>query len=336
MSHSMTLRAAAPASPELGPKSATHPAPDHPLNAALRRLVTGTMRGAGAGAGAGQDHGFFTSQDIGRAEVVWAGGRSLDLQIAPDDAAPRLSALIVSRGRARIRQRDSVTELDPGDLCLIRSGRDLELRIDDPFELTLVHVPEQEFAERFPLWRWALFKPIHAAGGAPAVFLDALGSLQRWRDTLGHGNREGLANALIDLMGAVVCFAVPDNTGCVLRSLYQRERVKQFAQRNLQNPDLNVELIAQAVNLSPRQVHRLFAQESVSLMRWVWIQRLENCHRELRNATSAKRTISDIAYAWGFNDQAHFSRAFRKHFGISPREVRRRQARDAGVLATAG
>jgi len=32
--------------------------------------------------------------------------------------------------------------------------------------------------------------------------------------------------------------------------------------------------------------------------------------------------ISQIAYAWGFNDQAHFSRTFRKHFSVSPRHLR--------------
>lgn len=333
MSHSINLGAAAPASPELGPASGRHPATSHPLNAALRQALADAAQAA---TDATEAHAMLTTQDIGRAEIVWARSGSLDLQIDPGDAAPRVSALIVHRGRALIRQGAAATELDVGDLCLIRDASPLELGLDGPCELTLVHVPEQEFAERFPLWRWALAKRIRAAAGAPAVFLDALGSLQRWRETLGHGSQEGLANALIDLMGAVVCFAVPDDTGCVLRSLYQRERVKGFAQRNLQNPDLNVELIAEAVNLSPRQVHRLFARESVSLMRWVWIQRLENCHRELRNASTAKRTISDIAYAWGFNDQAHFSRAFRKHFGVSPREVRRRQASRAAATTAAG
>jgi AraC family transcriptional activator of tynA and feaB len=32
--------------------------------------------------------------------------------------------------------------------------------------------------------------------------------------------------------------------------------------------------------------------------------------------------ISEIAYAWGFNDLSHFNRAFRARFGMTPREWR--------------
>ena len=45
-----------------------------------------------------------------------------------------------------------------------------------------------------------------------------------------------------------------------------------------------------------------------------------------RGATCATRAgrahVSEIAFAWGFNDAAHFSRAFRERFGCSPRELR--------------
>ena len=39
------------------------------------------------------------------------------------------------------------------------------------------------------------------------------------------------------------------------------------------------------------------------------------------------RHISEIAFAWGFNDLSHFGRVFREHFGMSPREFRQSQLR---------
>ena len=39
-------------------------------------------------------------------------------------------------------------------------------------------------------------------------------------------------------------------------------------------------------------------------------------------------SISDICFRWGFNGSAHFSRAFRKEYGLSPREYRRQQVEE--------
>ena len=45
------------------------------------------------------------------------------------------------------------------------------------------------------------------------------------------------------------------------------------------------------------------------------------------NATSPipalhHRSVSDIAFSWGFNDAAHFSRAFKERFRVTPKEFR--------------
>jgi len=41
----------------------------------------------------------------------------------------------------------------------------------------------------------------------------------------------------------------------------------------------------------------------------------------------AHRHVSEIAFAWGFNDLSHFGRVFREHFGMSPRDFRQGQLR---------
>lgn len=44
--------------------------------------------------------------------------------------------------------------------------------------------------------------------------------------------------------------------------------------------------------------------------------------RDLKHASAAHRTITDIAFSWGFNNGAHFSRVFREHTGLSPSDFR--------------
>jgi AraC family transcriptional activator of tynA and feaB len=42
----------------------------------------------------------------------------------------------------------------------------------------------------------------------------------------------------------------------------------------------------------------------------------------LRDVRQRPRHISEIAYAWGFNDLSHFNRAFRQRFDMTPSEWR--------------
>lgn len=267
----------------------------------------------------------FEVRSVGRiavAEVLT--NESVALQVSGHALEPAsLFVWLQLRGVARVEQSGSNADLGSGDLCFLRSSAPTELTLSTG-QVLLVALPETEIADRFPLWRSALARTISGAGGAPAVFLDALRSLCRWRDAIDELSGESIADAIVDLVGAVLCFGAPDDQGCVDRVLYQRQRVKRFARQHLRDPQLSVPLIADRLELSPRQIHRLFANEPMSLMRWIWAERLNQCHRELTSNTSEQRPLSDIAYAWGFNDQAHFSRAYRQRFGLSPREARRK------------
>jgi AraC-like DNA-binding protein len=64
--------------------------------------------------------------------------------------------------------------------------------------------------------------------------------------------------------------------------------------------------------------------EGCSLSDWIWSLRLDAAKRELCDPAQAARSISEIAFACGFNDAAHFSRAFRARFGCPPRDLRPR------------
>jgi len=85
---------------------------------------------------------------------------------------------------------------------------------------------------------------------------------------------------------------------------------------------LSSERIAAACQLSVRHLNRLFAGEGTSLMAHVWERRLTRCHRDLASPTMRGRSITEIAFAAGFLDLSHFSRAYRARYGCSPRDAR--------------
>ncbi|WP_456243458.1 helix-turn-helix domain-containing protein [Tardiphaga alba] len=55
---------------------------------------------------------------------------------------------------------------------------------------------------------------------------------------------------------------------------------------------------------------------------YIWQTRLQNCRR---NSEPGRQTITDVAFSWGFSSSSHFSRVFRKYFGIVPSAIHRAQ-----------
>jgi len=77
--------------------------------------------------------------------------------------------------------------------------------------------------------------------------------------------------------------------------------------------------IASAVHLSPDRFRHLFMQETgVGLRPYLLWLRLESSLSAYVNG----QTLTEAAHAGGFADSAHFSRTFKKMFGITPASVR--------------
>ncbi|NPV70062.1 MAG: helix-turn-helix domain-containing protein [Firmicutes bacterium] len=66
----------------------------------------------------------------------------------------------------------------------------------------------------------------------------------------------------------------------------------------------------------------------VSVSNWIMHRRLEQCRRELVRIGPVRDSITEIAFRWGFNDSAHFSKAFKRLFGLSPRDYQKRHFGD--------
>lgn len=99
--------------------------------------------------------------------------------------------------------------------------------------------------------------------------------------------------------------------------------VKQAVEAQLCNPQLSVEYIANAMGVSSRYLRGLFhCSERISNL--ILRRRLEECASQLHNPVCQHDSIASIAQHFGFISPAHFSRAFRKQFGFTPRDFRKR------------
>lgn len=99
-------------------------------------------------------------------------------------------------------------------------------------------------------------------------------------------------------------------------------RIQRYILENLDGVDLSPRAIAAANGVSVRQLHRVFSATGSTVSQCVRKLRLARCAEALRAEQSASAGITEIAFRWGFNDSAHFSKAFRAEFGQSPRAYR--------------
>ena len=81
--------------------------------------------------------------------------------------------------------------------------------------------------------------------------------------------------------------------------------------------------IAAKLHLSTRTLQRRLLEEGAGFG-----DLLQSVRRELAEnyVKDTQLNVSEIAYLLGFSDQANFTRAFKRWFGLAPTEWRRRRA----------
>jgi AraC-like DNA-binding protein len=137
---------------------------------------------------------------------------------------------------------------------------------------------------------------------------------------------EDLAEALCHVLRAAIRERFDHESSYPSPLERARQRAKQCVDHYLRDPLLSVDAIAARLNCTTRYLQKAFQESGQTLRDYIWHQRLSCCYRDLTDPTLSDRNITEIAMSWGFNSVTHFSDAFRKRFGISPRAARRKWA----------
>jgi len=90
----------------------------------------------------------------------------------------------------------------------------------------------------------------------------------------------------------------------------------------LDKPDLSVATIAARHRVKPRWVQRLFESEGTTFTEYLLAQRLVRAQRLLADPHLYNQKVSTIAFDIGFGDLSYFNRTFRRHYGMTPSEMR--------------
>ena len=235
--------------------------------------------------------------------------------------------ILQQSGTMIVAQDGRDVRLGPGAAAIVDTTRPYTLYLPEPCRQIVLHCPHHQFHSRVRSMRAVTAANIAGASPIGALLAGTLVTLARERRHLTPPQAEAVGRYALDLL-ATSLEAMPEAGAAVFSrgSAALLSRIKAYVRDNLADPALIPARIAAAHGISVRHVHRLFHESGDSVAAAIRRFRLERCRADLEDPRQRARSITEIALRWGFNDSAHFSRAFKARFGVSPRAVR--QARD--------
>jgi AraC-like DNA-binding protein len=228
----------------------------------------------------------------------------------------RLQLSVQLRGRCRVEQAGRSTIAEPGDLVTWESSRPYTVEALTPFELLNVFCPEHLLRPHTDSLYALTATRVPSGSLLRALLTEVARGLED--ATLGPGD-VAVADSLLALVRGLHGRPVrgEESPGGLLRA-----RIRRHIAEHLANPGLGPEAIARAHFISRSYLDRLFRDEPRTVAETIRDGRLERCRQDLADPRLAGRTVLDIALDWGFASAAHFSRAFRARYGMSPRDAR--------------
>lgn len=228
--------------------------------------------------------------------------------------------ILQRRGAGTLEQRGRTMALGVGDMVLHEAWQPYRLGYDMPFEVTVARIPAAAMRTLCPLVD-TLLGTVQNCRQPQVALLAAMADCHA-----------GAAYAELPEAAALHAAEALRQTlaGCALAALaagqqrhprlsqYHLGRIRQFALRRIGDSGLSINELVEALDISAAHIHRLFAAEAQSFSTWLWETRLQLCHLALRNPEYRSQSISQIAYRFGYSHAAHFSRAYRKQFGMTP------------------
>jgi AraC-like DNA-binding protein len=216
-------------------------------------------------------------------------------------------------GVGRVRGGGSVRRTEAGSGAIVLAENQFELEFESPFTQLCVGMPVDWMCDRLGLPPGILVtRHVDLQSGAGRVVRAALGALIA-------AENAAEATQYSDLFGIALDHALrPEQAPSQAPDRSLIPALGRLLGRRLGDSTLTPASAAGALGCSVRTLHAACEREGRSFGRRLLDARLDAAERALRSAPVARGHIGPVAFACGFSDRSHFSRAFRARFGVSP------------------
>jgi AraC-like DNA-binding protein len=213
--------------------------------------------------------------------------------------------------------------LRKGDFTLVDSARRFDVAFQQFHRILVVRIPEREMTRRLPQVENLTCIRMHHDRGINSIITNLI--VRYWglcRLELDARMQERISSNLLDLLATA--YSQQHDASIAESSLATSRRllIKDFIEQHLSDLRLSPSFIAGRFGYTKSHIHQLFQAEHESISHYILRRRLQEAAKALGDDAFRTRTISEIAFHWGFNSLTHFGRTFKLRFGITPTEFR--------------
>ncbi|MFF1306652.1 helix-turn-helix domain-containing protein [Streptomyces sp. NPDC058307] len=135
-----------------------------------------------------------------------------------------------------------------------------------------------------------------------------------------------LSRSVLPPAVTVVCRVATSDSAPAARRREVEAQVRQYVRRHAADPDLAITGIAGALGWSARYLQDVLQAAGTTSRELIRSERLRLRLRLARTRLAGSawdnRSIAQVAHASGFASHASFATAYRREFGVTPRETR--------------
>jgi AraC-like DNA-binding protein len=245
--------------------------------------------------------------------------------------------IYISNRRHMVATNDRTVILEPGDVTIADSGTAATMTTKQPYTTIGLTVPAELLRAYIPDPKQAVGARFSGKSGFSKIVSSML--LTMWEYAEADNFDEigtDLANNLLGILAACCQMNGHQPEAQSADLMAKQERIKQVINQNLHMPDLCLSELAKQFGFSVRYIQRLFSEEDCTVSKYIRCQRLEGCKKQLADPAWLNRSVTEIAFNWGFNSSAHFARVFKEQYGINAREYRKQALKGLSYYKDAG
>lgn len=213
----------------------------------------------------------------------------------------------------------------PGDLLIEGSSDPYLFRYESYNRMQVVKIPGTLLRDRVQAAQTYCATVVSGKYAAGALFMDFLKASIKQSQHLSSEISFKISEQLIDLLA--ITLELPEHQTVSCESVVKQahmQRVQHYIRLNLRDSELSPPKIAAACGISTRYLHHLFGETEWSVSRWIRESRIKECYKILSDRNKSVNTMTELAYRYGFNDQATFNRCFKAKYNMTPKGVRAR------------